>query len=132
MRTFEELIEDAASHEFTGWDFSFIEDRIVREGTPWSYAGRVDELAGRAHSLVDLGTGGGEFLADISPRPPCLVATEGWMPNVPVAAARLRPLGTFVVAYEGPPDNADQTTDTEERLPFQGEVFDVVINRHEA
>lgn len=35
------------------------------------------------------------------------VATEAWPPNVPIAAARLRPLGIPVVQDEGAPDNTD-------------------------
>src|SRR5947207_2122871 len=100
MRAFEDVLAEAASTDFTGWDFGAIEDRVVREGVPWDYTTRCNDLAAHADTLVDLGTGGGEFLSEISPRPRLLVATEGWMPNVPVAAGRLRPLGIHVVAYE--------------------------------
>src|SRR5581483_6326187 len=101
MRTFEDLVAEAQAHDFTGWDFSFIEDRIVRAGTPWHYGRRVNELATGARTLVDLGTGGGEFLSDVSPRPPLTVATESYVPNVPVAAKRLAGVGAYVVASPG-------------------------------
>ncbi len=132
MRSFEEVLDEALSHEFTGWDFSRIASRVIREGTPWSYRDRVNALAASADALVDLGTGGGEFLSVVTPRPRLLVATEGYMPNVPVAAQRLRPLGIHVVAYEGSPDNVDQDRNTPRTLPFTAESFDVVIDRHEA
>jgi len=132
MRTFEELVDEALDTPFEGWDWSRIEDRVVHEGAPWSYAGRVDELAARASTMVDLGTGGGEFLSRVMPRPPLLVATEGYMPNVPVAARRLVPLGIRVVAYEGSPDNVDQDRSTPQTLPFRDEAFDVVVDQHEA
>jgi SAM-dependent methyltransferase len=132
MRSFEDVLAEASAQRFTGWDFSAIEDRVVREGTPWSYLDRVRELAASADSLVDLGTGGGEVLSEVTPRPRVLVATEGYMPNVPVAAARLRPLGIHVVAYEGSPDNIDQDRSTPQTLPFREASFDVVVDRHEA
>jgi SAM-dependent methyltransferase len=132
MPTFEAYVDEALATPFEGWDFSFIEDRIVREGTPWSYAERVAELAADASVMVDLGTGGGEFLSRVSPRPPVLIATEGYMPNVPVAARLLRPLGIHVLAYEGSPDNADQDRSTPETLPFRDATLDVVIDQHEA
>jgi SAM-dependent methyltransferase len=70
---------------------------------------------------------------EVEPRPTLTVATEGWMPNVPVADANLRPRGIHLVAVEGAPDNAVQRfTDVEGRLPFGSAVFDVVIDRHEA
>lgn len=83
--------------------------------------------------MLDLGTGGGEFLSSLAVRAPVTVATEGWMPNVALAAATLRPRGTHVVAVEGAPDNAQQRfTDLTGRLPFRDEAFDLIFDRHEA
>jgi SAM-dependent methyltransferase len=133
LTDFDRLVAEAEAQEFSGWDFSFFDGRIDREGTPWNYGQRVSEHARTVDALLDLGTGGGEFLSDLAVRPRHTVATEGWMPNVPVAARRLRPLGVEVVAVEGAPDNADQDENTlEGRLPFRDEAFDVVIDRHEA
>lgn len=132
MRSFEDVLREATSSGLRGWDFSAIEGRVVRQGAPWSYLDRVRELASGAGVMVDLGTGGGEVLSQVTPPPRMLVATEGYMPNVPVAAERLRPLGIFVVAYEGSPDNADQNRSTPQTLPFRDEAFDAVIDRHEA
>src|ERR1051325_3064952 len=109
MRTFEDLVAEAQAHDFSGWDFSFIEHRVVRAGTPWDYGRRVNELAAHARTLLDLGTGGGEFLSVVSPLPPLTVATESYMPNVPVAAKRLAGVGAFTVASPGASDNAQQT-----------------------
>jgi SAM-dependent methyltransferase len=133
MRTFEELVAEAAAHEFSGWDFSALEGRIRREGMPWDYAARVHEKAKDAHTLLDLGTGGGEFLAAVRPRPPLTIATESFMPNVPVAGRRLLPLGAYVIATEGAADNAKQTADEETgRLPLRTGSVDLVIDRHTA
>jgi SAM-dependent methyltransferase len=69
-----------------------------------------------------MGTGGGEFLASLSPHPPLTYATEGYPPNFPIAEARLRPLGIQV----RPLDEEDPGI-----LPFDDDMFDLVINRHE-
>ena len=131
--TFDELIDGVAGRRLEGWDFSFLAGRLEADEEPWNYAERVNALAASSRSLLDLGTGGGEFLSAVRPRPGLTVATEGWMPNVAVADARLRPLGIGVVAVEGAPDNAVQRfTDVEGRLPFVDGSFDAVIDRHEA
>lgn len=97
----------------------------------------VAELAIGADTMLDLGTGGGEqlaaFWANAHVRRPFTVATESWSPNVPVAAARLWPLGIPVVRSEGAPDNDAQAADERRgRLPFGDGTFALVIDRHEA
>lgn len=83
--------------------------------------------------MLDLGTGGGEWLAGLPYRPPRTVATESWGPNVEIAAARLRPLGITVVRTECVPDNVDQRPDENPgRLPFPAESFHLVVSRHES
>jgi SAM-dependent methyltransferase len=70
--------------------------------------------------MLDLQSGGGEMLARLPQLPPLMVATEGYPPNVVVAAQQLAPLGAHVVA----------TQDTRPALPFRSEVFDLVTSRH--
>jgi uncharacterized NAD(P)/FAD-binding protein YdhS/SAM-dependent methyltransferase len=82
--------------------------------------------------MLDMGTGGGERLARLPSRPPRTVATEAWPPNVPVAAARLRPLGIPVIQDEGAPDNKVQDNADAGRLPFRDGAFALVASRHEA
>lgn len=83
--------------------------------------------------MLDMGTGGGEWLSSLSARAPVTVATESWLPNVAVAAARLSALGLPVVYTEGAPDNHRQEPGNPAgRLPFRTEVFDLVTNRHES
>jgi hypothetical protein len=60
------------------------------------------------------------------------VATEAWPPNVPIAAARLRPLGIPLVQDECAPDNIGQDNTERGRLPFRDGAFALVANRHEA
>jgi SAM-dependent methyltransferase len=130
---FDRLIGEALAAPFEGWDFSYLDDRTEIESTPWNYKRLVEALAANARTLLDMGTGGGEFLSRVRPLPPATVATEAWMPNALVAARRLRSIRAYVVAVEAAPDNASQTADTVDgRLPFGADTFDVVINRHEA
>jgi hypothetical protein len=82
--------------------------------------------------MLDMGTGGGEWLAGLSQRPRRTVATEGWQPNVSVAARRLHPLGVAVVQDEGAPDNMARDATDRGRLPFRDGAFGLVANRHEA
>ncbi len=130
---FQALIDEALAQPFTGWDFSFLSGRIDVEPEPWDYRGRVMRLAGGARAMLDMGTGGGEFVASLESRAPLTVATEAWPPNVPIAAGHLRPIGVYVVADEGAPDNVAHGPGTERgRLPFRGSTFDAIINRHNA
>ena len=100
---------------------------------PWDYDSLVAERARSSPDLLDLGTGGGEWLASFAFRPARTVATEAWEPNVPVAADRLRPLGVDIVAVEPARDNADQAPDEASgRLPFPPASFHLVTCRHEA
>jgi len=98
----------------------------------WSYRREIARRAATVSTMLDMGTGGGERLSRLSARPPMAVATEAWPPNVPIAAARLRPLGIPVVQDEGAPDNTDQDKTQQGRLPFRDGAFALVSNRHEA
>ncbi|HEU0027312.1 MAG TPA: class I SAM-dependent methyltransferase [Ktedonobacterales bacterium] len=113
----------AADEPFAGWDFSWLTrtERMASEPLPWSYASEVLPYLWRARWMADLGTGGGEFLACLSPLPPTTYATEGYPPNVAVARARLEALGVQV--YE---------TDETEALPFADGALDLIIDRHES
>ena len=128
----EQLLEEALEVPFRGWDFSVLGERVVVEPPPWSFEQLVDDEAARAASMLDMGTGGGESLSQRR-RAAHTVATESWAPNVPVAAARLRPLAIVVVRDEGAADNADQATrEPRGRLAFRDAAFDLVVNRHES
>ena len=60
------------------------------------------------------------MLAALPQLPPLLIATEGYGPNLTLAAQRLRPRGAYVVG----------TDDRYEMLPFAGATFDLVTSRH--
>ena len=109
---------------FSGWDFSYLHGRMTEEQPPWSYTNRVAELMQQSSAVLDMDTGGGERLLELREYWPATVAaTEGYPPNVKLAAARLTPFGVQVVDVESS-DNA--------LLPFANGTFDLVLNRHGA
>lgn len=117
---FDDLIQAALAQDFSGWDFSYLHDRWREDPPSWDYAAIVRQHMQGVHSLLDMGTGGGEFLSSLLPLPDDTHATEAWEPNIPVAKKRLEPLGITVHGIE---DKAP--------LPFADSCFDLVINRHE-
>lgn len=129
---FDQLLAEAVAAPFSGWDFSWLEGRRVEEEeSGWDYEERAYKLIQRSASLVDLGTGGGERLSQLGPFPPLAVATEAYVPNVPVATQRLRPLGVTVVqTHPGVHDSRGPQPDgsfPERRLPFPDAHFELVL-----
>jgi len=121
MMLLENLIDEALAAHFSGWDFSWLAGRWIDSPLPWNYGQRVRAALPGVQSLLDMGTGGGEFLAAQTPLPPDTWATENYAPNMPIARGRLEPRGVRVVT--GVADDA---------LPFADGRFDLVINRHES
>jgi SAM-dependent methyltransferase len=119
-RSFDALIEDAEHAPIEGWDFTWLDGRATEERPSWRYSDRVAERAASATRMLDLQSGGGEMLAGLRELPPLLIASEGYAPNVAVAARNLRPRRASVVAAH----------DDRAALPFAGETFDLVTSRH--
>lgn len=117
--TFEDVVAEAVSVSVAGWDFSWLDGRALEERPPWGYQRVMAERMAAATASLDLQTGGGEVLAGADVVPPLAVATEGWPPNLPVATARLHPLGIAVVSDNDQPP-----------LPFADNAFDLVTSRH--
>lgn len=129
----DELLAEAEATTFQGWDFSRLGDRLVLEPPRWDFKEIAANAAAGATTMLDMGTGGGEWLSSLSSRAPATVATESWQPNVGVAAARLSVLGVPVVYTDGAPDNHRQVPgDPAGPLPFRSAAFDLVSNRHES
>jgi SAM-dependent methyltransferase len=125
------LLDEAERRPMVGWDLR-LDGRIVSTH-PWDFEAIADAEIAAAPNLLDMGTGGGEWLSARPFPKGRTVATEAWPPNVPVAAARLEPLGVSVLAVEGAPDNADQATAVSlPPLPFADESFGLITNRHES
>ncbi len=121
-KLFQHLLKEA-EQPFSGWDFSYLSHagRWQSEPLPWSYASTLWPYLRDASSLLDMGTGGGEFLSLLAPLPAHTCATEGHPPNFPLAQQRLEPLGVRVFKI------TDETN-----LPFKDAEFDLIINRHES
>ena len=116
---FDKRIQEAWNHSFSGWDFTYVADRMIESPLPWDYQQLVLERIKTSFSLLDVDTGGGEFLASLQPLPKNTFATEGYAPNISIAGERLEPLGVKVIE-----------TASAGALPFEDDYFDLVINRH--
>lgn len=119
MRTFDELVDEAATADVTGWDFSWLDGRATEERPPWGYARLLAERLGTVSSAVDLDTGGGEVVGEAPRFPPRMAVTESWPPNAERARRLLGPRGVEV--YEVTPG---------EPLPFDDASFELVTSRH--
>jgi len=118
MRSFEELVAEAASADVSGWGFAWLDGRATEERPAWGYARLLADRLGRVRSALDVDTGGGEVVAGAPALPPRMVVTEGWPPNADRARELLEPRGVRVVETGGGP------------LPFPEESFELVSARH--
>ena len=115
------LREEAIAH-MRGWDFSHLQGRYTEgEDYAWDYAAIVRSHLSPDKTLLDMGTGGGEFLLTLGHPPAMTTVTEGYPPNAELCRERLSPLGIRVVEADG-----------EDPLPLPDNAFDLVINRHES
>ena len=121
MNELNRLLAEGESLPFEGWDFSALGGRWERGAPPWDLRSIVKARLEPDSALLDLGTGGGEFLATLAPLPSGVVATEGYPPNLDVARTRLSPLGVRVLPI-----------DEDQRIDLPAGSMDVVLARHEA
>jgi hypothetical protein len=130
----ESQIDEAFRAPISGWDFHWLEGRAQETKPLWNFREVVRDAASEAARMLDIDTGGGEFLASLAPFTAQVVATEGYSPNAPVARGRLRALGIPLVQAASALDNVDQAGTSAEAegstLPFIAESFDLVVNRH--
>lgn len=117
---FEALIKEAQQAHFSGWDFSWLAGRSESTPPPWDYRQLVMDYIEGTDSMLDMETGGGEFLSELPNRPLLTCATENYPPNISIAKARLGHLGIKVY----------QSEDDGKGLPFRDNYFTLVINRH--
>jgi S-adenosylmethionine:diacylglycerol 3-amino-3-carboxypropyl transferase len=78
---------------FSGWDFSHLKNRWIDENPPWDYKELARQFVKKSEAILDIGTGGGEVLASLTPFPRHAIATESLEPNVTIAREKLEPLG---------------------------------------
>lgn len=121
INSFESYIKEFSNWEMKGWEFTIFKDRCIEQDPSWDFGENIAGAICTAKTVLDMGTGGGEFLAGLANLPKKVCATESYETNLPVARARLEPLGIAVHFI---------TEDA--HLPFAENQFDVVINRHES
>jgi len=112
---------------FSGWDFSYLNGRWNEEKLPWEYDELVRKYLRPEYRLLDMGTGGGEYLLSLNHPYHNTYVTESWKPNVKLCNKKLKPLGIKVMETE---DSDDYPFTI--KLPFEDNFFDLIINRHES
>ena len=103
-----------------GWDFLRIEGRYMEEDDlPWDYREEILRYLKPEMRILDIDTGGGEFLLSLNHPHANTAATENYPPNVELCRETLLPLGIDFRAADG-----------KGVLPFADASFDIVLNRH--
>ncbi|MBR5126456.1 MAG: methyltransferase domain-containing protein [Oscillospiraceae bacterium] len=111
--------EEAIAH-IHGWDFSHIAGRYTeQDDLPWDYRAVIEAYLRPEMKILDIDTGGGEFLLSLNHPYENTSATENYPPNVELCKEVLLPLGIDFRPGDG-----------KEKLPFDDGSFDLVINRH--
>ena len=104
---------------FSGWNFSYLDGRMEEDKLPWNYKEIVEKYFYGKEVLLDMDTGGGEFLYSLSNLPQKVYATEGYEPNIPIAEKKLKEKDIIVKPVKN-----------NEIIPFDDNYFDIIINRH--
>lgn len=112
-----ELWEKEEKRTFRGWDFSYLENRWENEELPWDYKDILKRYLNLDYKLLDMDTGGGEFLLSLKHPYNNTSVTEKWETKVELCKKKLEPLGIEV----------KQVIDDSE-LPFEDSTFDMIIN----
>ncbi len=119
--TLQKYKEIEAESNIIGWDFSYLEGKIIEEVTPWNYLEIVKKYLNPNDILLDMGTADGKKLLLLNHPYNNTYVTEGYYPNYQLCIRNLSHLGINVSYY---------TEDT--NLPFVHNKFDIIINRHES
>ena len=114
------LAEEEIAH-IKGWDFSHIEGKFHSEedNMPWDYAQIIKKYLKPTDRILDMDTGGGEFLLSLGHPYALTSASEGYAPNVALCKETLTPLGIDL-----------REMSDESSMPFDDNTFDIVLNRH--
>ena len=96
-----------------GWDFSSIKPKVT--GKKWQYVSFVKKHLSQCHSLLDIGTGGGEILSLLTPFVEVPVGIDCSKGMISTASRRSEILLV----------TADSCA-----LPFKNNSFDAVVSRH--
>lgn len=113
-------IEEENQAHIKGWDFSHIKGRYIEEDDlPWDLRTVIKKYLNADMKLLDMETGGGEFLLSLGHPVNKTAAIEGYKPNVAYCKEVLLPLGIDFKEANG-----------EDELPFNMHSFNIVTNRH--
>lgn len=113
------LKEEQVAH-VRGWDFSHIHGKYKEDNNlPWNYKELVNKYIKPESKLLDIDTGGSEFLLSLKHLNEKISATEAYPPNVQLCKDKLLPLG---IDFQEANGNGI--------LPFENDKFDIIINRH--
>lgn len=116
----EKWLEEERTAHIKGWDFSHIHNRYKEEDElPWDFKTVIKKYLTEDMTLLDMETGGGEFLLSLNHPYALTSATEGYPPNVDYCREKLLPLGIDFKEADG-----------FEALPFGEDYFDLITNRH--
>lgn len=121
LKTLKEQWKHEENYAFKGWDFSHIDRRYESDELPWDYKEIVISFMKNTDRLLDIGTGGGEFLLSLYHPYRLTSVTESFIPNVYLCKKNLSPLGINVAQTFG-----------DDKLPFPADYFDIIIDRHES
>ena len=113
-------LKEQEAAQIHGWDFSHINGRFEEEDDlPWDYRSIIHMYLNDEMRLLDIDTGGGEFLLSLHHPHDLTSATEGYPPNVKLCEKTLLPLGIDF-----------REMNSYDVMPFTDHSFDIVINRH--
>lgn len=116
----QEWLEEERLAHIKGWDFSHIHGRYEEEDQlPWDLKETILTYLKSDMKLLDMETGGGEFLLSLGHPVQNTTAIEAYPPNVAYCKEMLLPLGIHFIE-----------ADAEQDLPFEDESFNVITNRH--
>ena len=131
----EKYLLEEENHAFQGWDFSYLDKRWESTPLPWDYKSIVLKYLNQNKkildnnfsdtNILDIGTGGGEFLLSLNHPYEKTSCTEAYEPNIKLCKETLVPKG--IKLYPLP-----QYDEKQELQNIPSEEFDIVIDRHEA
>ena len=117
----EKWLAEEEHAQMKGWEFSHIEGKFHSEeyNMPWDYKTVIQKYLKPTDKILDMDTGGGEFLLSLRHPYHLTSATEGYAPNVALCREIFAPLGIDFREMED-----------ESKMPFENDTFDIVLNRH--